>query len=319
MDRLMKIVLGGAALGLAAMCQVSLAKTGPSTQPTATQASARLVARLSDIALSDQDLKSLRLERAPDAPEPEWARAFREGWFAVERSGIEVIPLRDLDTGQTVHYGVVLYRSPWQAQAALDVHRRMCNMWAPITAWPKTGDRCWSSTVVKENVVLYASRSGRLHSQDLTAALVARIDAALKTAPEVLAVRDAEAQKWIKLADERLGNRGYTPDRAVAVRQFLAAAQEVPWRYEAIGWLCGYRALAQEESPWSADRDAKAILTWPDAPAAIEALLVARIVLGPMTGINRADATWLAACYAQDHPEAWQAFAQRICNEYRNG
>ena len=136
MDRLMKIVLGGAALGLAAMCQVSLAKTGPSTQPTATQASARLVARLSDIALSDQDLKSLRLERAPDAPEPEWARAFREGWFAVECRGIEVIPLRDLDTGQTVHYGVVLYRSPWQAQAGLDVYRRRCNMWAPITGWP---------------------------------------------------------------------------------------------------------------------------------------------------------------------------------------
>ncbi|HUT59476.1 MAG TPA: hypothetical protein VNA25_16625 [Phycisphaerae bacterium] len=294
------------------LCGVAAASE-PTTRPREKQAPPRAVHRLNDIALTDTDLKALGLKRVAAAPEPQWARPFRQGWFAMGRSEIQVLALREPNTGQIVHYGVVLYPSAWAAQAALDVYRSQCNMGAPIMARPKTGDRCWGGTVVKENVVIYAIRSGRDYAQDITAALVGRIDAALKTPPKALAARDAEAQQWLKIADERMGSDRYTPERAAAVRKFVAAAQEVPWRHEAVRWLCAYRALGKAESPWSADRDVQAILAWPDGPAAVEATLLGR-VLGLVVG--RGDANWLAARYARDCPKAWKRFAERVRTEY---
>jgi len=108
------------------------------------------------------------------------------------------------------------------------------------------------------------------------------------------------------------GPHPYAPEDAVALRKFLADSPDVPWCYQAIVWLCEYRARTKDPDTLAAERDAQLILARPDTAQAVEA--VARVVALGMVG--QFQATWLVARYARDNPKGWKQLTETLRKEF---
>jgi len=184
---------------------------------------------LEQITLTDEDLNNLKVRYLDSIPLPEWARPFNEGWF--NRAITKILALQPIGGNEPIFYGLALYPDTISAEEALDDYIGMCSIWLPISAWPKTGDRCWGSIVVKENVIIYGGRSGEKFNKEILPILIKRIDLVLGTSEAALASRCADAEKCLKI----IGNRGHLSSREEekqALKEFLDSKPTLPWRYE---------------------------------------------------------------------------------------
>lgn len=193
------------------------------------------IGSLGQIAMTKEELMTLGVERLDKASPPKWTRPFKKIWFT--GAVTEIIALRPINKNATIYYGLALYPDPILAQVGLNGYRNCCNIWLPISAWPRTGDRCWGNNVVKENIVIYGARTSSHYHKTIRSILIKRIDTILNTPAELLAARVADSDRFLRIRGDQ-HQQQFTPQREQAMREFLDSNPCAPWRLEALTWLC---------------------------------------------------------------------------------
>jgi len=187
---------------------------------------------LKQITLTDEDLNNLKMKYLESAPPPEWARPFNEGCF--HGAITKIVALQPADNNTPIYYGLALYPDAISAEEGLDRYISMCNIWLPISAWPKTGDRSWGNNVVKENIIVYAGRSGRNFKKEILPTIIKRIDLVLGTSDAKLIARSADADRCLKIIKQTFGGQlDFSQEKKQAIKTFLDSNPSIPWRHEA--------------------------------------------------------------------------------------